>query len=62
MPPGESADEEQGFPYPDEFNPIKRWISIGSMVNKALLGKNEGAEMIVNGTDGLTTFAIVEVP
>ncbi|HWI41894.1 MAG TPA: transcription elongation factor GreB [Verrucomicrobiae bacterium] len=46
---------------PDEFDPSRGWISIDSPVAKALLGKDEGAEVTVRRPAGTTTLTILEI-
>lgn len=46
---------------PDEFEPSKGYISINSPMGKALLGRGEGEEVMVNRPAGLAAFTIVEV-
>lgn len=46
---------------PDEFDPKLGWISIDSPVAKALLGKEEGAEILVRRPAGNALFTVLEV-
>lgn len=45
----------------DEFNPIKKWISINSPVAKELLGKQIDDEVTVNTPNGIITYWILEI-
>ncbi|HGJ5890690.1 MAG TPA: transcription elongation factor GreB [Arsenophonus apicola] len=46
---------------PDEFNPIKKWISINSPVARELLGKQIDDEVTVNTPNGIITYWILEI-
>ncbi|HGJ5873506.1 MAG TPA: transcription elongation factor GreB [Arsenophonus apicola] len=46
---------------PDEFNPIKKWISINSPVARELLGKQIYDEVTVNTPNGIITYWILEI-
>lgn len=46
---------------PDEFDGGKGYISIDSPMGKALLGKQEGDEVVVNRPAGVATFTILDV-
>lgn len=46
---------------PDEFDPGKGYISVDSPVGKALLGKQEGDEVVVTRPAGVATFTVLEV-
>ncbi len=46
---------------PDEFDPAKGYISVDSPVGKALLGKQEGDEVVVRRPAGVGTFTVLEV-
>lgn len=45
----------------DEFNPIKKWISINSPVARELLGKQIDDEVTVNTPNGIITYWILEI-
>lgn len=45
----------------DEFNPIKKWISINSPVARELLGKQIDDEVTVNTPNGIITYRILEI-
>ncbi|HGJ5865828.1 MAG TPA: transcription elongation factor GreB [Arsenophonus nasoniae] len=45
----------------DEFNPIKKWISINSPVARELLGKQIDDEVMVNTPNGIITYWILEI-
>lgn len=46
---------------PDEFDPKLGWISIDSPMAKALLGKEEGDEIVVRRPAGTASFTVLEV-
>lgn len=46
---------------PDEFDPSKGYISVDSPMAKALLGKQEGDEVLVRRPAGVATFTILHV-
>ena len=46
---------------PDEINPKKNYISIDSPMTKALLGKTEDDEVVVNKPNGTSEFVITAV-
>ena len=45
----------------DEFNPIKKWISINSPVARELLGKQIDDEVTVNTPNGIITYWSLEI-
>lgn len=45
----------------DEFNPIKKWISINSPVARELLDKQIDDEVTVNTPNGIITYWILEI-
>lgn len=46
---------------PDEINPSKHWISIDSVVARALLKKEEGDEVIVKAPGGETLYVVESI-
>jgi len=46
---------------PDEFDPGKGYISVDSPMAKALIGKQEGDEVVVRRPAGVATFTIIDV-
>lgn len=46
---------------PDEIDPSKHWISIDSVVARALLKKEEGDEVTVKAPGGETTYIVESV-
>lgn len=46
---------------PDEIDPSKHWISIDSVVARALLKKEEGDEVTVNAPGGETVYNVESV-
>jgi transcription elongation factor GreB len=46
---------------PDEIDPTKGWISMGSPVGKALLSREVGDELTIRRPRGKVTYQIVEV-
>ncbi|WP_243371460.1 transcription elongation factor GreB [Geotalea sp. SG265] len=46
---------------PDEFDPGRGYISVDSPMAKALLGKQEGDEVVVKRPAGVASFTILEV-
>jgi transcription elongation factor GreB len=46
---------------PDEFDVAKGWISMDSPMGRALLGKEEGDEVLVRRPAGVASFTILEV-
>ncbi|GBE31109.1 transcription elongation factor GreB [bacterium BMS3Bbin05] len=45
----------------DEFDPAKNYISIDSPMAKALLGKKEDDEVVVNRPNGETAFIVLSI-
>jgi len=60
-------EDEDGNEYkyrivgPDEINPAKNYISIDSPMAKALTGKKEGDEIVVNRPEGTSDFIIISI-
>lgn len=46
---------------PDEIDPSKQWISVDSVVARALLKKQEGDEVTVNAPGGQTVYVVESV-
>ena len=46
---------------PDEIDPSKHWISIDSVVARALLKKEEGDEVIVKAPGGETSYVVESI-
>ncbi len=46
---------------PDEIDPSKHWISVDSVVARALLKREEGDEVTVNAPGGKTVYVIESV-
>jgi len=46
---------------PDEFDPDKNFISIDSPMAKALLGKIEGDEVVVDRPNGTSAFVVTSI-
>ena len=46
---------------PDEIQPKKGYISIDSLVGKALLGKRRGDEIIIQSSEGKQKFFVVAI-
>jgi transcription elongation factor GreB len=46
---------------PDEFDPDKNFISIDSPMAKALLGRIEGDEVIVDRPNGTAAFVVTSI-
>jgi transcription elongation factor GreB len=46
---------------PDEFDPTLGRISIDSPVGRALLGREEGDEVVVDRPKGRTTYCVLEI-
>lgn len=46
---------------PDEFDPGKGYISVDSPMAKALIGKQEGDDVVVRRPAGVATFTILDV-
>ena len=46
---------------PDEIDPSKHWISVDSVVARALLKREEGDEVTVNAPGGKTVYVVESV-